>query len=99
VGVSGGKVEPHESVQQCIVRELAEELSVRASAGEVLAETTYTYDGGEMHLIAVEVSLLDSLLRLSVHDEFQWVVPARLLGLELAPADISIAEEIIRRHG
>jgi 8-oxo-dGTP diphosphatase len=52
-----------------------------------------------MHLIAVEVSLLDSLLRLSVHDEFQWVVPARLLGLELAPADISIAEEIIRRHG
>jgi 8-oxo-dGTP diphosphatase len=99
VGVSGGKLEPHESVQQCIVRELAEELGVRASAGEVLTETTYTYDSGAIHLIAVVVSLLDSSLHLSVHDEFQWVVPARLLELELAPADIPIAEEIIRRHG
>ena len=49
----GGKVESHESVQQCIVRELAEELGVRASAGEILAETTYTYDGGAIHLIAL----------------------------------------------
>ena len=95
----GGKLEPQESVQQCIVRELAEELGVRATAGEILTETTYAYDGGAIHLIAVKVILHDAALSLSVHDEFQWVAPTCLLGMELAPADLPIAEEIIRRYG
>lgn len=95
----GGKLEPEETVQQCIVRELAEELGVRASAGAVLAESTYTYEGGAIHLIAVEVLLHESSLRLSVHDECKWVTLGSLLEMELAPADIPIAEEIIRKHG
>ena len=95
----GGKLEPGETVQQCIVRELDEELGVAARAGDVIAKTVYTYAGGVIELLAVEVVLLDKTLRLSVHDAFKWVFPDELLGLELAPADIPIAEEIIRRHG
>lgn len=95
----GGKLEPDESVQQCIVRELSEELGVVATAGKVVTETVYAYEGGTIHLIAVEVILLDTRLRLSVHDAFKWVPPEGLLEMDLAPADIPIAEEIIRRHG
>jgi len=95
----GGKLEPGETVQQCIVRELDEELGVAARAGDVIAKTVYAYAGGVIELIAVEVVLLDKTLCLSVHDAFKWVFPDELLGLELAPADIPIAEEIIRRHG
>jgi len=95
----GGKLEPGETVQQCIVRELDEELGVAAVAGDVFAKTAYTYAGGVIELIAVEVVLLDETLCLRVHDAFKWVLPDELLKLELAPADIPIAEEIIRRHG
>jgi len=95
----GGKLEAVETPQQCIVRELKEELDVRSIAGEIMAETVYEYVGGVIHLIAVEVTLLDSVLCLSVHDKFQWVLPQDLLALEMAPADIPIAEEIIKRHG
>lgn len=95
----GGKLEPGETAQQCIVREIKEELGVVAVAGSVIAESIYAYAGGVIELIAVEVVLLDETLCLSVHDEFKWVLPDELLKLELAPADIPIAEEIIRRHG
>lgn len=95
----GGKLEPGETAQQCIVREIKEELAVVAVAGDVFATTVYAYAGGVIELIAVEVVLLDETLCLSVHDAFKWVLPDELLKLELAPADIPIAEEIIRRHG
>ena len=95
----GGKLEPGEQPQDCIVRELAEELGVSSSAGEVLTAAVYEYPGGAINLIAVSVTLHHEDLRLSVHDAFDWVQPSALLELQLAPADIPIAEELVRLHG
>jgi hypothetical protein len=33
-----------------------------------------------------------------VHDSYEFLQPDELLGIKLAPADIEIAEEVIRRH-
>jgi 8-oxo-dGTP diphosphatase len=95
----GGKLEDGESVQECIVRELFEELSVRCVAGEIIAESKYEYPGGAITLIGVAVDLVDETIALSVHDAFDWVSPAGLLDLKLAPADVAIAEELARRYG
>lgn len=95
----GGKLELKESPQQCIERELYEELGVAASAGEVITESIYEYPGGTIKLIAIEATLHDHNLRLSVHDAFEWIFPELLLDLNLAPADIAIAQELIRRVG
>lgn len=95
----GGKLEEGETVQECIVRELYEELSVRCEAGEIIAESIYEYPGGAITLIGVSVALMNDVLELSVHDAFDWVLPAQLLELNLAPADVAIAEELARRYG
>jgi 8-oxo-dGTP diphosphatase len=95
----GGKLEPGETPQNCIVRELREELGVKADAGEILTTSVFAYSGGAIELIAVTVSLRSAVLTLNVHDRAEWVAPADLLGYELAPADIPIAEEIIRKYG
>lgn len=95
----GGKLEPAETPQACIIRELREELGVGASAGEVLTESVYEYPGGAIRLIGVEVELEAGDFQLTVHDAFVWLEPAQLLSVALAPADIPIAEEIARRHG
>lgn len=95
----GGKLEDGESVQDCIVRELKEELSISVRAGEIMTQSVYEYAGGAINLIAVYVELHDWDLRLSVHDAFEWVHPLDLRALDLAPADIPIAEELINRHG
>jgi 8-oxo-dGTP diphosphatase len=90
----GGKLEPGEDVQTCIVREIQEELGVSSTAGEVLAISDYSYPGGAISLIAIEVSLHSSNLTLTVHDKYAWVAPGELLNLNLAPADIPIAKEL-----
>lgn len=95
----GGKLEPGEDVQTCIVRELEEELGVKSTAGEILAVSEYTYPGGAISLIAIEVSLHTSEFTLTVHDEHAWKAPGELLELNLAPADIPIAKELIERNG
>lgn len=52
----GGKLEPGEDPQACIVRELIEELGVESAAGEVITEAAYEYPGGVINLIAVQVT-------------------------------------------
>ncbi|MGY2274741.1 MULTISPECIES: (deoxy)nucleoside triphosphate pyrophosphohydrolase [Pseudomonas] len=95
----GGKVEPGETLHECIVRELVEELGVTSVAGEILITVIYTYPGGTIELIAVLVELQSTQFTLQVHDLYKWVRPDDLLLYDLAPADIPIAEEIIRKYG
>ncbi|OLF53414.1 (deoxy)nucleoside triphosphate pyrophosphohydrolase [Pseudomonas chlororaphis] len=95
----GGKLERGETPQDCITRELREELGVESVAGEILTSTTYTYPGGMIELIAVRVDLQSTQFVLQVHDLIEWVRPHELLRYDLAPADVPIAEEIIRAHG
>lgn len=95
----GGKLEHEESALECITRELREELGVESVAGEILTTTTYTYPGGEIELIAISVQLQSTQFTLQVHDRFEWVLPQELLQYNLAPADIPIAQEIIRKYG
>ena len=95
----GGKLESGETPQDCIVREMAEELGIPATAGEVIAQSVYEYPSGAINLIAVHVTLHKTDFRLTVHDVFEWASPADLLGMNLAPADVPIAEEIERRYG
>ena len=95
----GGKLEHLETPQDCITRELREELGVESNAGEILTTTTYTYPGGTIELIAIMVTLHSAQFTLQVHDLFEWVRPHDLLRYDLAPADIPIAEEIIRKYG
>ncbi|QZP07696.1 (deoxy)nucleoside triphosphate pyrophosphohydrolase [Caenibius sp. WL] len=95
----GGKLEDGESPHVCIIRELQEELNLAAEAGEILAESVYEYPGGSINLIGVSVKLLSDEIQLSVHDQIDWVAPSALLSINLAPADIAIAEELVRRYG
>jgi 8-oxo-dGTP diphosphatase len=93
----GGKIEPNETIQECLRRELQEELCVDSEVFDILTESTYKYEFGEIHLIAIEAKLLNKDIKLTVHDKFLWIPVTDLLTYNLSPADIPIAEEIIAR--
>lgn len=95
----GGKLEPNETVQQCIVRELQEELGVASDAQSVIAENIHHYPGGVIQLLAVAVTLRTKKFVLTVHDHYAWAPFSRLLDYELAPADVPIAHELVRMYG
>ncbi len=90
----GGKVEPGETLQACLERELLEELSLKCKAGEELIRTEYIYDHGIFNLIAFATTIISGRIELSVHDQFKWVAINELLAYQLAPADIPIARWI-----
>jgi len=46
----GGKREPPETFEQCLVRELREELGVESSVGELFEEIIHTYPEKTVHL-------------------------------------------------
>jgi len=87
----GGKIEDGESLADCLKRELMEELGVLSVIGEIFAESEYHYDHGSFLLIAMYVRLLSDELKLTVHDQAEWVSVADLHTYRLAQADIPIA--------
>ncbi len=89
----GGKIEDGETVQACLERELLEELSMIAEAGEVLATTVFHYDHGEFEMFAVG-ACRTSAFELSVHDQIRWADYAEVSRLTLAPADVQLVRQL-----
>jgi 8-oxo-dGTP diphosphatase len=92
----GGKVEQNESLQQCLERELMEELDMNAVAENVLASTTYAYEHGSFEMTAISVTR-QSDYRLTVHDLARWVSRDDLQRLDVAPADVALLDELLHQ--
>lgn len=92
----GGKVEQGESLQQCLERELMEELEMDGVAGKALANTTYLYDHGSFEMTAISVTRRSDY-RLTVHDLARWVSRDDLQGLDVAPADVDLLAELLHQ--
>lgn len=93
----GGKMEAQETPENCLRRELFEELGIETIVGEFFVESIYSYPQGEIRLLAYFVKLVSEKFTMYVHDDFQWVSPKDLLNYQLLPADIPIAEKLIKK--
>jgi len=85
----GGKVEPGETPQEALVREIAEELAVDVTVGDELT-TDATRMGERVIELACYRATLDGPrpTRSIDHDRIVWLEPARLSGLEWALPDL-----------
>lgn len=91
----GGKIEPGESPEACLARELTEELGIIASVGRLRASCVHAYDRVTIELLAYDATLVSGTITLKDHDAMDWVEPAHLLDIPLAPADIPIARALL----
>ncbi len=91
----GGKIEPGERHQAALFRELHEELGMTVLINSHLITTIHDYGSFAITLIAFSCTFQKATFQLSDHDAFDWVLPADLKKLNLAPADISIAERLL----
>jgi len=92
----GGKVEIDENHEEALARELYEELGMKVLIQSHFKTHTHAYDAFTIELIAYRCSFLDASYILTDHDQYEWVHPHELLQWQLAPADIPIADEIIK---
>lgn len=88
----GGKMEPGETVEECLERELFEELGIRTRVSKVVAVTDIPGKGKNYRLMALQTELLGGKLELTVHDAVEWVSREDLEKYKLAPADKDISK-------
>ena len=98
----GGKLEAGETHEDCLARELREELGIEAEIGEFLTENRHEYDFGTVHLCVYRVLSWRGEIRLTVHDGMRWVPIAELAEFSgLLTADIPVARDLaaMLEHG
>lgn len=91
----GGKIEAMETPQECLQRELLEELGIETKVKNFIAESIYEYPKGAIRLLAYKVDPVKGDICLSVHDAYRWVDIRDLLSYELLPADIPIVHKLL----
>ena len=96
----GGKLEKGETHEQCLARELREELHIEAKIGGFLTENRHEYDFGTVHLCVYRVLSWSGEMALTVHDDLRWVPLKELADFPgLLPADIPVARALETRLG
>lgn len=90
----GGKIEDNETPQECLERELEEELGIKVKPGRILAECVDHSDHGSFAILAIEAELISGEITLCVHDAARWVGLEALSTYPLAPADRELLEKI-----
>jgi 8-oxo-dGTP diphosphatase len=87
----GGKIEREETAQECIVREIQEELSLKVQIVASGPSTLYPYKPGDwLELIPFVCVCTGGQLFLREHAQVEWCLPEEMADLAWAPADVAI---------
>lgn len=91
----GGKREAGETFQQCLERELMEELELDVIAGDILGEVVRMENGRALRLVFVSAvcRFPSRTLRLHVHGKAAWAAPAGIAAYPLCPADAAFVAQ------
>lgn len=90
----GGKVEPGETPEECLKREIREELGIEIAVDGFFGESVYHYDIGPIRLLAYKASWTGGDLRLTEHEQIKWVKPEKLDDYDFSPADLPFIEKL-----
>jgi mutator protein MutT len=91
----GGKVEPGESLENCVRRELMEELALMVNPVVACTPITHQYTDRTVTLHPFLCTYEPATPQLIGCDEFRWVTPAQLKDFEFPPANRSLIEDLL----
>src|SRR5262245_50645861 len=86
----GGKREPGETFEDCLQRELREELGIEVEAGECLDSVTHSYPEKTVHLRFYRCAWRGHEPRALGCQAFAWVTAAQLAQYPFPPADTTL---------
>lgn len=92
----GGKLEPGETIQACLVREVYEELGVHVKAAELFSVQEHAYPEKTVRLHFYFCDWISG--EACKHDcaDFRWVRPEEMKDFNFIPADTEMINELIR---
>ena len=94
----GGKTEQGETPQECLKREIREELDVEIEVLDFFGESIYAYHSGPIKLMGPWCKWISGEFTLNVHSNLAWVNLQELDLYDFAPADISLVNKLKCSH-
>ena len=94
----GGKLSDDETPQECLKRELMEELHIDAEVGSFICKNTHEYNDFTIELHLYEVNSFSGEVIQTEHEEIQWVSINDSDAYEFAPADIPLINQLMETN-
>lgn len=91
----GGKCEPGESLQDCLAREVREELAVEGEIGGEILQTSHDYPDRRIVLHFLRCRITGTPVP-QQGQEMRWVAGAELGSLQFPPADAQLIDMLMQ---
>ena len=92
--IPGGKLEPGETPETCIVREIREELATEIKAERILGVVDYDYPNFHLTMHCILCTIVSGELKLLEHEAARWLTKETLRTVDWLPADKLILDKI-----
>ena len=90
----GGKIEPGETPQQAVVREIKEELDATVKVGNLITTIEYDYPTFHLSMDCFWCEIESGEIKLLEAEAARWLGKDELDSVEWLPADVRVVEEI-----
>jgi mutator protein MutT len=90
----GGKIEPGETVEECIIREIREELAIEITVGDRLISIDHTYPTFHLKLIVHHCQHLSGIPQPIESEEIRWINVSDLGNYQFPAANIAIIQAL-----
>jgi len=90
----GGKIEPGETPEEALVREIREELDTEISVGKRIDRIEYDYPTFHLSMDCFWCEILSGDLVLKEAEDAKWLTKETLDSVDWLPADITLIEQI-----
>ncbi len=91
----GGKVDPGESPEEALCREIREELDAEIQVLKIFEVVFHRYEWGPVLVLAYSCRLLTPAIRNLGVAEHRWLYPSELPEFSILPADQPIIDRLI----
>lgn len=92
--IPGGKIEEGETPEQCIVREIREELATEVKAEKIIDVVDYDYPTFHLTMHCILCTIVSGELKLLEHENAKWLSSETLRSVKWLPADELILDKI-----
>jgi len=89
----GGKIKTDESPEECISREIKEELNIEISILKKMVPVSFDYGFRKIELIPFLCLIKKGNIKLSEHNDFKWVKIAELGKYDFSKADQKLIQQ------